>query len=99
MESQIPSELNYRKTDVTFPQYQLSLVTQQSGGSGTNSVTLDTSGGQQSIFELPASNAFNLSQSFLDFDYTIPALAANFNVAFMNTVPAIRQITFQTRTG
>jgi len=42
MESKTAVELDYKKTDVTFPKYQLSRVTQQSGGT---SVVLSDTGG------------------------------------------------------
>lgn len=89
------SELNYAKTNVSPPSYQLSLLTQQSGGS---QVTLNAAGGQQSVFELPANIAYNLSKSVLTFNYTIPAPGAvQFNVVYNDCIPLINQITLYTR--
>ena len=92
--SRVSTELEYQRTPVSHPSYQLSLLTQQSGG---QQVTLNAAGGQQSIFEIPANIAYNLSKSVLTFSYTIPDLDENFNIAYTDCIAAINQLTLYTR--
>lgn len=94
---EISDETNYSKVNALKPNYQLFKLTQQSGG---NSVTLSTSGGEQSVFEIPT-NVVNLSRSFLN--YTISTTAAgagDFGNIFYNGTPGcIRDIELVTQSG
>ena len=95
MEQVDSNELNYHKSKLLHPQYQLSVITQQSGG---NSVNLLNTGGNQSIFELPSTNAFNLAKSCFSFTMQANTTAAYSNT-FSGTISPIQQLTLYTRSG
>lgn len=59
--------------------------------SGRQDVTVSVSGGQESLFQIPAKQVFNFAKSHLCLKYTVPATAA-YNRAFMNCMPLIRQL-------
>ncbi len=78
--------------------YKLSKLLPQSG---QQNVTVSVSGGQESLFQIPARQVFNTSKSQLSFTYTIPvsAGAGIYQRAFMNCMPAIRQIQLYSTNG
>lgn len=99
--SQVSSELEYQKTQISHPTYQLSRITQQSGG---NNVTMSQTGGEQSLFELPATNAYNLAKSVLTFSallsYSGGAAGTNYYFTEFNCLmPYIQQLSLYTRSG
>jgi len=93
----VDDALNYEKYVATHGTYQLTRLIQQTS---TTTVNLPTSGGTESIFEIPP-KVFNAAKSFLSFTATCSAAAgpAAYNVMFADGYPFIRQIQLYTRTG
>lgn len=94
MESQIAKELDYKKQAYASPDYRISKLLPQSGG---QTVTITTSGGQESIFEIPI-KAINLSKSHIYFVIT-PTAGAQFSWAFTDCFTPFRQLQLYTRSG
>ena len=91
----ISNQVDYKKYNYVTPNYELSKLTQQTGGA---TVTATTSGGQESIFKLPA-KVINLAQSRIKFTATIPNLNASYNWAQCNVLQWWQQIQLYTRSG
>ena len=95
MSIELSNEIEYSTKSELHPSYTYDELTQQTGGT---EVTLTAAGGNNSLFEIP-SVAFNLSKSYLRFDYTNPALAAEQSFQYKSVLPHIRQIQFYGRNG
>jgi hypothetical protein len=97
MESHISHELDYKKQALIAPDYRLTKLLPQSGG---QIVTITTSGGQETIFEIPV-KAFNLSKSYFTFVVTptAPSVNNNYNWAFTDCFTPFRQLQLYTRSG
>ena len=80
------------QVNVLHPNYQLKKLTQQFG---VETVTFTATGGNYSVFELPAV-AFNLSKSYLALSYTLPAAGVGgvYSQNFEAVLAAIRRIQF-----
>ena len=91
----ISNQVDYKKYNYVTPNYELSKLTQQTGGA---TVTATTSGGQESIFELPA-KVINLAQSGIKFTVTIPDLNTKYNWVQCNVLQWWQQIQLYTRGG
>jgi hypothetical protein len=93
----VANELDYKQYDYSHSSYQLTQIFQQIG---LSTVTLGTSGGADSIFQIPAC-AFNLFQSFLNFTLTPPTSAGanNCNWVYVDGISAIRQLQLYTDNG
>lgn len=91
----VSKELNYSSKNIERGTYNISRVSQQTG---LSTVTLDASGGNSSVFEIPA-KVINLSKSYLSFTLTAPALATKFTKAWVLGTPMIRNLQLQTREG
>lgn len=97
---EINPAINYQKMQSVTPCYQLYRLTPQGGAS---SVTLSNSGGETSVFNIPA-YVFNLSRSYLAFTLTAPASGPNpddrYSALFtLGTIACVRQIELFTRNG
>ena len=91
-----PNSLDYTQYNFVTPDYQLTKLIQQTGGQ-INTIT--TSGGMESIFELPA-KVFNFGKSFLSFSISIPDGGANnYNWFQTNVIPFWQQIQVYTKGG
>jgi len=101
MSIELSKEIEYSTKSELHPSYTYDEITQQTGGT---QVTLTAAGGNNSLFEIPAV-AFNLSKSYLRFDYTLPAvpaaapLPALYSIQYKSVLPHIRQIQFYGRNG
>ena len=97
MSISLSHEIDYSPKAELHPNYRLDQLTQQTGGT---SVTLTAAGGNNSLFEINPV-AFNLSKSFLCFDYVTAVAPAADRVAgvFRSVLPHIRQIQFYGRNG
>jgi len=78
----IPKDTNYRIYDAYLSRYRFSRiplnnVTGTTVNIGLNSVNLME-------WKLPAKTIFNLAQSFISYQYVIPASAGNYSVSFEN---------------
>eukprot|EP00732_Lithocolla_globosa_P004070 Lithocolla_globosa_v1_NODE_3535_length_1644_cov_125.396476.p1 type:complete len:451 gc:universal NODE_3535_length_1644_cov_125.396476:1375-23(-) len=94
--SVVTQSLDYQQKSVSHPTYQLSKNTPQTG---STTVTITTSGGQESIFEI-SPKVMNLSKSILSFTSTPVASGANKrNFVHIDGVSLIRTIQLYTRTG
>jgi hypothetical protein len=92
----ISNELDYKILQSSHPTYRLSKILPLSG---SQSVTVTPSGGQETLFEIPT-KAFNLSESSLYFNIATPAAAnTRFNFMFEDTLAPIQQIQLYTRSG
>lgn len=93
----VSKSLDYATKEVSHGTYQFSKVTPNNG---SQSVSLTTSGGQESTFEMPGSKVFNPGKSILSFIATPAASgASNFNYVHTDGLPFIRNIQFYTRNG
>jgi len=92
-----PNSLDYTQYNFVTPDYQLTKLIQQTGGQ-VNTIT--TSGGTESIFELPA-KVFNFGKSFISFSISIPDTGANttYNWFQTNVIPFWQQIQVYTKGG
>lgn len=89
-------ELNNSVADLFHGSYELHKIIQQTGG---ETVTITTSGGQESIFDLPP-DVFNLGRSVLEFTATYPASGAGeYDWVYADTVSVMRQLQLYTRSG
>lgn len=94
--SVIDHSLDYSKYAYTHGSYQLTKIMQQTGGQ-TSSLT--ATGGQDSIFEIPA-KVFNLARSNLSFTLTPTAAGGtSYNWLYADGLTMIRQLQLYTRTG
>lgn len=100
MPIELSKEIEYSTNSEFHPSYTYDEITQQTGGT---QVTLTQAGGNNSLFEIP-SVTFNLSKSYLRFDYTFPVVAAiaganQYPNQFKSVLPHIRQIQYYGRNG
>jgi len=93
------SQLNYRKDVFVHPSYRMTRVLPLSG---STIQTVNTTGGQETIFEIPV-NAVNFAKSYLTFSFQIPPQTADNtairNYCFMDCFPHFRQLQLYTRSG
>jgi hypothetical protein len=93
----ISKSLDYKVQASSAPKYKMSLLVPQSG---SQSVTITPTATSETLIELPAGKAFNLSDSVLYFNLTYPASGAgNFNWQPVDFCPAINRIQLYTRGG
>ncbi|KYQ88909.1 hypothetical protein DLAC_10491 [Tieghemostelium lacteum] len=95
MEQVVSKELDYRPLLVSEPEYEFTRLFPQSGSTQTTV----TAGGNDTIFEIPPSKAYNFGKSWFQFQFQLPATATNFGVAFADFTPFFRQIQVYTRGG
>lgn len=90
--------LDYHSYSYAKPSYRLSKLVPIIG---TQEQSLNTSGGQELVWELPGSKVFNMSKSYLNFVLDIPAgtAAAFTDWIFADSITPIRQIQLLTRSG
>ena len=92
----VPTQLDYKKYPTIKPKYKLSRLIQQTGG---QTVTLNTAGGQESIFEIPV-KVINLACSKIQLQLQIAAGGAGFsNYIFGNCIPFWQQVQLYNRGG
>lgn len=94
--SQVSEQFDYSKKIVSAPKYSFSKLLPQSG---SQSVSVLTSGGSEAVFEIPV-GVYNLSESYLTF--TIAAaqdLNTKYSYAYLNALTPISQIQAMTRGG
>ena len=92
----IPMQLDYKKYLTIKPKYKLSRLIQQTGG---QTVTLNTAGGQESIFEIPV-KVINLARSKIQLQLQIAAGGAGFiNYIFGNCISFWQQVQLYNRGG
>lgn len=98
MESLIMNELDYSKKNVSHGSYQLTRITQQTGGSVSSATT---SGGSESLFDIPANKAINLSKSGIAFysDFADPGATTHYNFIYNDGVSYVRQLQYYTRSN
>ena len=94
MDVKVPEELDYRPIGVSQPSYQFSRLYPQSGGQNTNVST----GGNSTIFELPAGKPFNFARSYFQFSFVV-GIPTHYNLRFADFHPWFRQIRVYTRGG
>lgn len=94
---EISKRNDYQIRDKAKSGYNYSKVVQQTGGTG--SISISAGGGDESVFEIPI-KCFNPGESWLRFDPTITAQGSS-NVAWLpvNGVPFFRTIQAYTRNG
>ncbi len=81
----LADEINYGVDKLVHPNYTYQQILPLNG---TQFQPLDTTGGQLTQFELPPNSCYNLSKSYIEFDFTPPASAANrFNWIHCNGFP------------
>src|SRR5690242_3983971 len=96
-ESIIAKQLDYKKVDYSHPTYIHSRITQLTGGT---TATLAGTGGEESLFELPANTAFNLARTCANFTYQLAAEANKRGRSHAwGTCAPIEQIQLYTRDG
>jgi len=87
----IAPEVDYKPALISNGTYIYSKIYQQTGG---DTLTLNTSTGQTSVFELPP-DVYNLAKSRLNYKLTPTASGANLqNAIFSDTIPEIKSIEF-----
>lgn len=90
-------QLDYSKNVYAHGTYRLSKSTPLSG---TQTVALNTSGGQEFLCELPTVKVINHAKGFLSFNLEVTAQGANrYSNIFADTVSCIRKIELYTRGG
>jgi len=95
--SHIAKQLDYKKDVYIHPSYRLNKILPQSG---LTTATESLAGGQETIFELPAAYAMNLAQSFITFQFRVPAGPnPGYNNVFKDCFPHWRQFQLYTRSG
>lgn len=97
IDDKISNELNYRPINLSKPKYTYNRIFQQSGGTQFQ----NTTGGTQTILEIPANTPFNLARSWLQFTYTTGASGTDtlYNYTFADFIPFFRQVQFFTKSG
>lgn len=93
--SSVSSQLDYSSSSCMEPLYSMRKITAREGA---GSVTITTSGGQESFFDLPA-RAMNLSKTVLSFTATVPGTADRYNKMHMDCMSFIRQVQLFTANG
>ncbi|GAM24184.1 hypothetical protein SAMD00019534_073590, partial [Acytostelium subglobosum LB1] len=88
MENVVSKELDYTPLLVAEPEYEYTRLFPQSG---TTSTTV-YSGGNDTIFEIPPSKAYNLSRSYFRFIFNLPGVANKQTMMFADFCPFFRQI-------
>lgn len=79
----VDSALDYSQNPVSHPTYK---YVQVNSLTNSGSATINTSGGQDLVYELPQ-NVMNFSKSYATFNMSCPALASNSTNIFCDTVP------------
>jgi len=95
----VSKEINQRPQKILdHSDYRYLRIVQQNGG---NTLDLDANGGQETVFQIPASQVFNFSRSLLVFGetQTTDVTAAKFVYRFSDCIPHIRRITVSTQKG
>ena len=95
---QQPEEYDYSDSKAySAPKYAYRKILQESG---SESQTLELASTSESRFELPGTEVFNLSKSFINFSLTIPAQgAAQFNFMHVGGLPFWNRVRLMTRSG
>eukprot|EP01132_Coremiostelium_polycephalum_P004024 gene4024-5032_t len=70
MEQVVSNELDYRPLLVSEPEYEYTRLFPQSG----TTYTTVSAGGNDTIFEVPPSKAYNLGKSWFQFTFILPAI-------------------------
>ena len=96
-DSQIVTQVFYKKGDSLYPNYRLTRIIQQTGGQHQQ-FTIGTGSSVESIFEIPV-KAFNFAQSYTAFSITPPAIANNSTWFFTDTMSPFLQVQAYTRSG
>lgn len=87
-------QLDYSKQGGAAPKYSYFKTVPQSG---SQSVTVTTAGGQQSVFEIPI-GVYNFARSYLNFTLTVPA-ETNRSYLYVANLCMFAQLQVFTRTG
>ncbi|GAM17135.1 hypothetical protein SAMD00019534_003100, partial [Acytostelium subglobosum LB1] len=95
MENVVSKELDYTPLLVAEPEYEYTRLFPQSGTTQTTVYA----GGNDTIFEIPPSKAYNLSRSFFRFIFNLPGIANKNQLMFADFCPFFRQIQVFTRGG
>ncbi|KYQ93233.1 hypothetical protein DLAC_05879 [Tieghemostelium lacteum] len=91
----VSKELDYRPLLVSEPEYEFTRLYPQSG---TTSTTV-ANGGNETIFEIPPTKAFNFAKSWFQFQFILPSTAALIGFAYADFTPFFRQIQVYTKGG
>ncbi|EGG19768.1 hypothetical protein DFA_06868 [Cavenderia fasciculata] len=83
MEQVVSNELDYRPLLVSEPEYEYTRLFPQSG----TTYTTVSAGGNDAIFEIPPSKAYNFGKSWFQFSFTLPVVA-NFGCMQYDYYPA-----------
>jgi len=92
---QVSEQFDYSKKMVSAPKYSFSKLLPQSG---SQSASILTSGGTEVVFEVPV-GVYNLAESYLTFNASIPEVDTKFTWAHLNALTPISQIQLMTRGG
>lgn len=93
----ISKSLDYKIQSSSTPHYQMNLLVPQSG---TQTVTVQSSSSIESLIELPAGKAYNLSRSELSFYAIVAASGADkYNFLPTDACPMISRLQLMTRGG
>src|SRR5258708_1999079 len=95
MESQVATQLDYKKLSYVHPTYRMLRVLPQNG---SQSVSISTAGGAETIFECPQ-KVFNLSKSYVQFGIAPSAAGAAAIAAWVDCIAPWRQAQFYNRGG
>jgi hypothetical protein len=95
IETIVSKELDYRPLSVNEPFYSYTRIFPQSG----STTTTINAGGNDTIFELPPTKAYNLAKSWFEFQLTIPGVNNESLLVFADFIPYFRQIQVYTRGG
>jgi hypothetical protein len=95
IETIVSKELDYRPYSVNEPFYSYTRIFPQSG----STTTTINAGGNDTIFELPPTKAYNLAKSWFDFSITTPHIDNRDIYIFADFIPFFRQIQVYTRGG
>jgi hypothetical protein len=95
IETIVSKELDYRPYSVNEPIYSYTRIFPQSG----STTTTINAGGNDTIFELPPTKAYNLAKSWFEFSFNLPAMASDRYYLFADFNPFFRQIQVYTRGG
>ena len=90
----ISPELDYKKEKLLHPSYRMNRIFAQSGSTSTS---LTSSGGNESIYEIPI-NPFNLNKSYFTFDALIPT-PTHYIYVYRDVFSWWRQLQIYTRAG
>lgn len=80
MSDSLAPQTNYRDVKMAVPRYRYARIPLNNLSSA--SVSLNPTSTTLLEWRLPASTVFNLSRSYISYQWSIPALASNYGVAF-----------------